>query len=198
MTYPNRRLSNKLTKQGYRLIAGVDEAGRGALAGPIIAASVIMPKKRIVGIKDSKLLTSKRRAELFKIIKNEAISWSIGSVSNKQIDKIGINQANKLVMEKAIAKLKNKPNFVLIDGNLKINLKIPHRLVIHGDYKIYSIAAASILAKVHRDNLLLNLHRRFSQYHFDLHKGYGTKLHISQIKKVGISSVHRQTFVRAL
>lgn len=194
MSFPNHRLSNKLTKQGYRLIAGVDEAGRGALAGPIVAAAVIMPTKRIKDIKDSKLLTPQKRQELFIKIKKEAKVWGIASVSNIQIDKIGINPANRLVMEKAIIKLGLKPQYVLIDGNLKIESKIPHQSVIKGDYKVYCIAAASILAKVHRDNLMRRYHQKYPSYGLDRHKGYGTSFHRKMIKQRGSCPLHRQTF----
>lgn len=194
MTYPNRHISNELTKQGYRLIAGVDEAGRGALAGPIVAAAVIMPKQLIKGIKDSKLLTPQKRQELFIKIKKKAISWTIGSISNKRIDKIGINPANRLVMEKAVKKLGSKPKYVLIDGNLKINCPIPHQSIVNGDYKVYCIAAASILAKVYRDNLMCRYNKKYPNYGFDRHKGYGTVFHRNMIKQQGSCPLHRQTF----
>jgi len=195
MSFPNCRLANQLRKKGYKRIAGVDEAGRGALAGPLVAAAVIMPTKRIVGIKDSKLLSPKKRQALFKLIKKEAVAWGVASVSNKQIDKIGINPANRLVMQKAIKILKSKPHYVLIDGNLIIQSQIPHQSVVNGDYKIYCIAAASILAKVHRDNQMLKNHQKFPNYGFDRHKGYGTAFHQKMIKQRGSCPLHRQTFL---
>ncbi|MBU1148952.1 ribonuclease HII [Patescibacteria group bacterium] len=197
MIYPNRQLENKLAKK-YKLIAGVDEAGRGALAGPIAAAAVILPKKKITGIKDSKLLSPAKRAQLFCQIKKEAIAWAVATIPNSQIDQIGINPANKLVMEKAIAKLKTKPNYVLIDGNLPIKTNIPNQLVIGGDRKIYSIAAASILAKVHRDKLLISYDRKYPGYGLAQHKGYGTKLHLTKIKKLKSCRLHRQSFLTHL
>ncbi|MFH1597817.1 MAG: ribonuclease HII [Patescibacteria group bacterium] len=197
MTYPNRQLENKLAKK-YQRIAGVDEAGRGALAGPIVAGAVIMPRKRILGIKDSKLLSPQKRQILFKEIKKEAIAWAIGSVSNKQIDKIGIGRANKLAIQKAIGKLNPRPDYVLIDGNLKIDSKLPYRSIIDGDYKIYVIAAASILAKVYRDNLLVSYHRKYPKYQLSSHKGYGTKTHLVQLKKLGPSQLHRLSFLSGL
>jgi len=197
MGYPNRRLENRLAKK-YKPVAGVDEAGRGALAGPITAAAVIMPSKKITGIKDSKLLSPQKREELFLLIKKGAIAWSIASISNRQIDKIGINPANRLVMQKAIAKLKRKPDYLLLDGNLSIDCPILYQSVINGDQKIYCIAAASILAKVHRDKLMARYHRQFPLFGFDQNKGYGTKQHIAQIKKIGISRLHRRSYTRHL
>jgi len=195
MYYPNFRTEKKLNKQGFLLIAGVDEAGRGSWAGPIVAAAVILnPQTKIKGIKDSKLLRSPIRKKLFDQITSQAIAWAIGVVSEKEIDHIGINQANILVMQKAIKKLKKSPDYLLIDA-VDINYKkLPSLSVIKGDYKIKSIAAASIIAKVSRDKIMDNLDEKYPQYGFKQHKGYGTSHHFQMINQYGICKIHRQTW----
>ncbi len=194
MEKPNKREENKLIKKGYKYIAGVDEVGRGPLAGPIVAVAVIFDKKiNIKGINDSKKLPRKARDELAKIIKKKALAWSIAKVTNKQIDKIGIQKANEKVLINAFKKLKKKPDYILIDA-FKINNKTPHKSIIKGDEKVFSIAAASILAKTERDKLMKKVHKKFPKYDFDKNVGYGTKKHISALKKYGPCPFHRLSF----
>ncbi len=195
MKKPTRRLENKLKKQGYSLVAGVDEAGRGALAGPIVGACVILPDKKFVNnIKDSKLLSPAERSRIYlKIIKN-AVCWSVAVVSPSQIDKFGINEANAHVFRKSIKKLNIAPDFVLIDGTKITSVPFPHEYVVGGDSSVMSIAAASIVAKVTRDHIMNVLHSKYPEYGIDSHKGYGTTMHIKAIKTLGPSDIHRKTF----
>ena len=202
MCFPNFDNEIKLQKQGYKAIAGVDEVGRGAWAGPIIAAAVILPLKiDIPGLKDSKLLSAKQRERLSRIIMEKAIGYSIGIVSNKTIDEINIGEANLEAVNKAIACLKTtikKPDYLLIDFliNKKIIIidNIPYKLVKQGDKKIASIAAASIIAKVARDKTMVDYSKKFPEYGFERHKGYGTLLHRQMIAKYGICDLHRKSF----
>lgn len=194
MPYPNRRFEKKLNKKGLILVAGVDEAGKGSWAGPIVAGAVILdPKIKIKGIKDSKLLSLLQRKDLFQEIKNKAIAFGVGEVSADMIDKIGITAANKLAMQRAIEKLNPKPQYVLIDA-VKLELDIPSESIIDGDYKITSIAAASIIAKVHRDNLMEKLDEKFPHYSFKQHKGYGTNHHFHMLNQYGPCEIHRKSF----
>lgn len=182
----------------YGLVAGIDEAGRGPLAGPVVCACVIMPldSEHIVdGVNDSKKLTAKKREELFEKIKSTAISYSIVEISEDVIDKINILNATKLGMKKALESLNIMPNTVLIDA-VKIDTTIPQVNIIKGDALSYNIAAASILAKVYRDRLMVKLSDIYPQYHFDKHKGYGTKEHIDLLKKYGKCKIHRDTFIK--
>jgi ribonuclease HII len=194
---PHFREENKLLKNGYKLVAGVDEVGRGALAGPIVGAAVILSQKsKIKGINDSKKLKPMQREELFVKITEKAVAWSVSLIDNKFIDKKGITKANYEVLKKAIKKLKIKPEYLLIDA-VKIKCgNIPSKSVIKGDEKIRSIAAASIVAKVFRDSLMRDYHRIFPKYFFNLHKGYGTKKHFAAIKKHGPSPLHRRSFLK--
>jgi len=194
---PHFREENKLFKNGYKLVAGVDEVGRGALAGPIVAAAVILSQKtKIKGINDSKKLKPQKREELYKKITASAISWSVSLIDNKFIDKKGITKANSDVLKGAVKKLKVKPDYLLIDA-VKIKCgNIPSKSVIKGDEKIRSIAAASIVAKVFRDSLMRDYHHIFPKYSFHLHKGYGTKKHFAAIKKHGLSPLHRRSFLK--
>ena len=192
---PLYKEEKKFSKK-YIIIAGVDEAGRGPPAGPVVAAAVILDlNKKIHGLNDSKKLSEKKREELYKIITEEAICWEIKIVSPEIIDEINILQATLLGMEKAVLALKVKPDVCLIDGN-----KIPKKLVgfskaiVKGDAKIASIAAASILAKVTRDRLMHKLHKKFPQYNFKKNKGYPTKEHIAAIDKYGILECHRKSY----
>lgn len=201
---------NKLFGAGYKFIAGIDEVGRGALAGPVSVAIVIFNKNSFdkiknLKLKDSKHLTEKQREKFSKIIKRFAKEIKITNISNKIIDKININNALNLALEKVFKKLRNKPEFLLLDGGLKIKSKFKNqkskfrqKTIIKGDEKCVIIAAASIIAKVCRDNLMKKLTKKYPQYKFERHKGYGTKLHFKMIKKYGISKIHRKTFLKSL
>lgn len=179
------------------LIAGMDEAGRGPLAGPVVCACVIMPleKEKIIdGINDSKKLTPKKREELYEKIVSTAIAYSIIEVDEETIDKINILQATKLGMKRALEGLKVKPAVVLIDA-VKVDTDIKQEDIIKGDAKSYNIASASILAKVYRDRLMVKLAQEYPEYHFEKHKGYGTKDHIDALKKFGKCKIHRNSFI---
>ena len=178
------------------LLAGCDEAGRGCLAGPVVAASVILPPNfKLKGLNDSKKLTEKTRKELFPIIKEKALSWGVGMYSHKEIDEVNILQASFLSMHRAIEQMKQVPSFILIDGNRFIPYKnIAHECIIKGDGKYLSIAAASILAKVTRDNLMEELHVNYPEYGWRQNKGYPTKKHRDAILEFGPTPHHRMTF----
>jgi len=180
---------------GFQHIAGIDEAGRGPLAGPVVAAAVILPADYRNGeINDSKQLTPLLRERLFIEIKNVALSYAVSVISPAEIDQIGILNATKLAMRQAVLKLDPEPDFILIDA-VSINLDgIPQMAIIKGDEKVFSIAAASILAKVTRDHLMMKYHQRFPDYGFDQHMGYGTEVHLKAILKHGPSPIHRMTF----
>lgn len=183
--------------KGYRLICGVDEAGRGPLAGPVCAAAVILPLlEDIPGLNDSKKLTDKKRRELFPIIQEKALAYAIAFADHDEIDQINILQATYLAMERAINALNIKPDLALIDGNRAKDFGIPVQTVIHGDSLSASIAAASILAKVTRDDLMVNMAMKYPQYGFEIHKGYGTKAHYAAISAFGASPIHRKTFLK--
>lgn len=180
------------------LICGVDEAGRGPLAGPVVCACVIMPMDEnniIEGINDSKKLSEKKREQLERVIKEKAICYSVVEIDEKTIDEINILNATKLGMKKALENMKETPDIVLIDA-VKIETSLPQENIIKGDALSYNIAAASILAKVHRDRLMLSYDEKYPQYSFAKHKGYGTKLHIENLKKYGKSPVHRESFIK--
>ena len=184
-------------RQGYRVICGVDEAGRGPLAGPVCAAAVILPKHlEIPGLTDSKKLSDKRRRELFPEIQRQALAYGIGFASEKEIDEINILQATFLAMERALAQLSITPELALIDGNREKDFGIPVKTVIKGDSLSANIAAASILAKVSRDDLMLEMAREYPQYGFEVHKGYGTKAHYDALRLYGPCPIHRQTFLK--
>lgn len=190
------QFEKEFASQGKTLIAGIDEAGRGPLAGPVVVASVIMPLDNIIdGINDSKKLSEKKRNELFEKIKQTAISYHIEVIDEKIIDDINILNATKLGMKNCIDKLDKTPDVVLIDA-VKIDSDVQTVSIIKGDAKSYSIAAASILAKVYRDNLMLQYDKEYPVYNFAKHKGYGTKMHIDAIKQYGICPIHRRTFVK--
>lgn len=183
--------------KGLKLICGVDEAGRGPLAGPVCAAAVILPPHiEIPGLNDSKKLTDKKRRELFPVIKEQAIAYGIGLASHEEIDRINILQATYLAMERAIAQLSVKPELVLIDGNRAKDFGLPVQTVIKGDSLSASIAAASVLAKVTRDDLMLDAAKDYPQYAFDVHKGYGTKAHYEALTTHGPSPIHRMSFLK--
>lgn len=177
------------------LIAGVDEAGRGPLAGPVVAAAVILdPMRPIVGLADSKTLSETKRESLAKTIREAALSWSIAEASVEEIDTLNILQATLLAMQRAINGLSLYPDEVLIDGNRLPALAMPAQAIVKGDSKVQAISAASILAKVERDRMMLDYRQRYPDFSFHLHKGYGTKQHIAEIEQFGILPVHRLTF----
>lgn len=193
------QFENEYTKKGYKIIAGMDEAGRGPLAGPVVCACAIMPlgsDKIIDGVNDSKKLTPKKRDELYEKIKNTAICYSIQEVDNKTIDKVNILNATRLCMQNCVKTLKVTPDFVLIDYIVGLELDVPNIPIIKGDAKSYSIACASILAKVYRDRLMEELDKKYPEYDFKKHKGYGTKEHIENLKKFGKCEIHRDTFIK--
>ena len=179
------------------VICGVDEAGRGPLAGPVCAAAVILPEGEIIpGLNDSKKLTDKKRRELFPIIKEKAIAYGIAFASEAEIDEINILQATFLAMKRAIAQLDGKADFALIDGNRETDFGIPCLTVIKGDSRSANIAAASVLAKVTRDLYMEELAETYPQYGFEIHKGYGTKAHYAALTEHGMCDAHRRTFLR--
>lgn len=185
--------------KGYGLICGVDEAGRGPLAGPVCAAAVILPPHAdIPGLNDSKKLSDKRRRELFPIIKEQAVAYGIGFADHSMIDEINILQATFYAMEQAISQLSVKPDLALIDGNRERDFGVPVQTVVHGDSLSASIAAASILAKVARDDLMLQMAQEYPQYGFEIHKGYGTKAHYAALEAYGPCPIHRITFLKKL
>jgi ribonuclease HII len=220
MKYPNLREEKKLWKKGIKRVVCLDEAGRGPLAGPVVAAAVILNSKfkmqnaklkfKIQNLRDSKKLTAKQREEWYKILtKNQKIEWGIGKVSEKIIDKINIFEATKLAMKRAVKNLERKfkeshifrdrkkkriIDFLILDGNFKIDLPISQKSIIGGDEKVFSCAAASILAKVTRDRIMMCYHKKYPKYRFDLHKGYPTKFHLKMLKKYGPCKIHRKSF----
>ncbi|MBW7887658.1 MAG: ribonuclease HII [Bacteroidetes bacterium] len=185
----------KYWNAGKEFIAGVDEAGRGPLAGPVVAAAVIFPKGMVIeGVNDSKKLSEKKRAELFHSIYEKALSVGIGIVQHNVIDTINILQASVLAMNNALARLNITPQLVLADGNFFHHEKLPVENIVKGDSLSHSIAAASIIAKVTRDEIMMELDAQFPEYGFAKHKGYGTIAHIEAIKKFGYSPIHRKSF----
>lgn len=192
MPFPHLKYEKKLQQQGCRVIAGVDEAGRGPLAGPVVAAAVILPNKFCAnGINDSKKLSDKQRRHMYGYIMQNAVAVGIGIVDSRCIDKINILQAAKMAMLKAVNKTGQKVDHLLIDGNQSILLSIPQTCVIKGDRLSLSIAAASIVAKVTRDNIMLRMHSKYPQYKFNQHKGYGTAEHFKLLQKHGPCPIHR-------
>lgn len=195
LRYPSRRHERRLCRKGFSRVAGVDEAGRGSWAGPIVAAAVILdPKAKIKGIKDSKLLRATDRAELFKVITERCVAWAAAVVDHKTIDKIGIVAANKRAMCEALAKLDPQPDHVITDALLIEYGTVPVKAVIDGDYKIRSVAAASIVAKVVRDRMMEAFDEEYPEYGFKQHKGYGTNHHFHMLMQYGTSTIHRRTF----
>lgn len=195
-SYENNALLN-----GYKTVCGIDEAGRGPLAGPVYAAAVILPTGlEIEGLNDSKKLSEKKREQLFPIICEKAIAYSIGIATEKEIDEINILNATFLAMKRAVEGLSVKPDYALVDGNRypKISNDIKEEVIVKGDAKSMSIAAASILAKVSRDRFMLEITKEYPQYCFEQHKGYGTKLHYEKILEYGPSPIHRMTFLKKL
>ena len=190
-------IEDGLFEKGIMHICGVDEAGRGPLAGPVCAAAVILPPHlEIPGLNDSKKLTDKKRRELFPIIKEQAIAYGIGLASHEEIDQINILQATFLAMQRAIDQLEGKAEFALIDGNREKDFGLPVMTVVKGDSRSANIAAASILAKVTRDDILEEQAKLYPQYGFEIHKGYGTKAHYEALGTYGPSPIHRMTFLK--
>lgn len=190
-------IENTLKEQGIGIICGVDEAGRGPLAGPVCAAAVILPDGEIIpGLNDSKKLTDKKRRELFPIIKEKAIAYGIAFASEKEIDEINILQATFLAMKRAIEQLGGKADFALIDGNRETDFGVPCMTVVKGDSRSANIAAASVLAKVTRDMYMEELAEKHPEYGFEIHKGYGTKAHYAALTAHGMCDAHRRTFLK--
>ena len=190
-------IENSHFTNGIEVICGVDEAGRGPLAGPVCAAAVILPKGlEIPGLNDSKKLTDKRRRELMPIIKEQALAYGIAFASHEEIDQINILQATFLAMERAMAQLKIKPDLALIDGNRQKDFGINVETVIKGDSRSANIAAASVLAKVTRDDYMEAMALEYPGYGFEIHKGYGTKAHYEALRNLGPSPIHRMTFLK--
>lgn len=192
-------LENEIYAEGFDLICGVDEAGRGPLAGPVCAAAVILPRDiEITGLNDSKKLTDKKRETLYDVICENAVTYGIAFASVEEIESVNILNAAMLAMNRAIEKLTPQPQLALIDGNRNSAINIPSRCVIKGDAKCADIAAASILAKVTRDRYMLEMAEKYPGYHFEKHKGYGTKLHYEALREYGPSEIHRPSFLRKM
>ena len=183
--------------RGVNVICGVDEAGRGPLAGPVCAAAVILPKHlQLPGLTDSKKLSDKKRRELFPLIREQALAWGVGFASEAEIDEINILQATFLAMKRAMAQLSLSPELALIDGNRETDFGLPVHTVVKGDSLSANIAAASILAKVSRDDYMLDMARQYPQYGFEIHKGYGTRAHYDALREFSPCPIHRRTFLR--
>ena len=190
-------IENSFFSENIRVICGVDEAGRGPLAGPVCAAAVILPANlEISGLTDSKKLTDKKRRELFPMIQEQALAYGIGMASEQEIDEINILQATFLAMQRALDQLHVKPDLALIDGNREKDFGLPVKTVVKGDSLSMNIAAASILAKVTRDDLMVQLAQTYPQYGFEIHKGYGTKAHYAALAEHGPSPIHRMSFLK--
>jgi len=202
---PSKNLERKLFEQGFKNIAALDEVGVGCLAGPIVVCSVIIDKKlfrksirrkKLSGVRDSKLLTPNQREKYFEYLTSlPEIKWNVHFVRPKTVDKYNVYQATRLGMKKSLKKFNKTPDFVLVDGrNLIKGISIPQRAVVKGDRKIFSIACASLIAKVTRDRYMIKLSKKYPEYEFHRHKGYGTKLHQARLKKYGVSDIHRLSF----
>ena len=188
---------NNCFAQGYQIVCGVDEAGRGPLAGPVCAAAVILPSHlEIPGLNDSKKLTDKRRRELMPIIKEQAIAYGIAFATHEEIDQINILQATFLAMQRALDQLEVKPELALIDGNREKDFGVPVKTVVKGDSLSANIAAASILAKVTRDIWMEEVAEKYPEFGFEIHKGYGTKAHYAALTEHGATPIHRMTFLK--
>ena len=192
-------MENRLYDQGYQRICGVDEAGAGPLAGPVYAAAVILPRGLTLPyLNDSKKVTPRRREILFDQIREQAVAYAIAWADEKEIDEINILNARMLAMDRAIKLLEPAADFALIDGNRNQGIELQNEMVVHGDARSASIAAASILAKVSRDRFMVALAEQYPQYAFEKHKGYPTKLHYERLRQYGPSPVHRKTFLKKL
>lgn len=186
-----------LIAQGHSNICGIDEAGRGALAGPLVAGAVILDPSKIdvfSDVRDSKLLSEARRAVLLPLILENVRAWAIGVVTNEELDKHGLSFANKIAMKRAWKHLPIKPGYILSDYMARVYFETPFELIIDGDRKILSVAAASIIAKVFRDRMMMAFSNKYTQYGFDIHKGYGTALHLERLTTLGACSIHRKSF----
>ena len=193
-----KEIEKEWYQKGAKRIWGIDEAGRGPLAGPVVVAAVIMPEDSMIeGVNDSKKVSEKKREKLYDEITSNAIAWGVGIIDQKEIDKINILNATKKGLTKALTELVEKPDIILVDALTGIDtLGIPYQSIIKGDAKSYSIAAASIIAKVTRDRIMRQWDELYPEYGFEKHKGYGTKAHIEAIKNYGICPLHRKTFVK--
>lgn len=202
---PSKNLERKLFEQGFKNIAALDEVGVGCLAGPIVVCSVIIDKKlfrksirrkKLSGLRDSKLLTPNQREKYFEYLTSlPEIKWNVHFVRPKTVDKYNVYQATRLGMKKSLKKFDKTPDFVLVDGRNPIKgISIPQRAVVKGDRKVFSIACASLIAKVTRDRYMIKLSKKYPEYEFHRHKGYGTKLHQARLKKYGVSDIHRLSF----
>ena len=190
-------IENGYFAEGVKIICGVDEAGRGPLAGPVCAAAVILPANlEIPGLTDSKKLTDKKRRELFPVIKEQAVAFGIGFATEQEIDEINILQATFLAMQRALDQLEVKPELALIDGNREKDFGVPVKTVVKGDSLSANIAAASVLAKVTRDDLMVEMAEKYPEYGFEVHKGYGTKAHYAALTEHGPCPSHRMTFLK--
>ncbi len=196
---PSFEYEKKHYAEGFLAVCGLDEAGRGPLCGPVVAAAVILPRGlEIEGLNDSKKLTEKKREALFDVIKEKAIAYAIAEASPEEIDEINILNASMLAMRRAVEALPMKADFALIDGNCSRGFEIPTETVVKGDSKSYSIAAASILAKVTRDRQCLELDKAYPEYGIAKHKGYPTKDHMDAVRKYGVAPIYRKSFLKFL
>ena len=193
-----KEIDKSYFKEGYNYICGIDEAGRGPLAGPVVVAAVIMPKDSMIeGVNDSKKVSEKKREKLYELIIEEAISYSVGIVDQNEIDRINILNATKAGLTEAVRTLKVKPELILVDALTNIDTcGVPYQSIIKGDAKSYSIAAASIIAKVTRDRIMREWDKVYPQYGFEKHKGYGTKQHTQALLEYGACPIHRKTFLK--
>lgn len=193
-----KEIDKSYFKEGYNYICGIDEAGRGPLAGPVVVAAVIMPKDSMIeGVNDSKKVSEKKREKLYELIIEEAISYSVGIVDQNEIDRINILNATKAGLTEAVRTLKVKPELILVDALTNIDTcGVPYQSIIKGDAKSYSIAAASIIAKVTRDRIMREWDNIYPQYGFAQHKGYGTKMHMEAIREYGLTPIHRKSFTK--
>lgn len=190
-------IENEIYDSGVSILCGVDEAGRGPLAGPVCAAACILPRGLVIdGLDDSKKLSDKKRRELFNVIKREAVSYGVAFASVEEIEEHNILRATFMAMNRAIAKLDAVPELAIIDGNRAAGIEMPARCIVKGDSKCADIAAASILAKVTRDEYMLAMAEKYPEYHFEKHKGYGTKLHYEALREYGPSPIHRMCFLK--
>ena len=201
MIIPDFSREEKLLKKGYKYIAGVDEAGRGPLAGPVVAAAVVFLNDKTIkelikkGVRDSKTLSAKKREYFYELIIEQSQDWAVGKVSEEVIDEINILEATKLAMRKAVESLKNTPDFILVDGiNTIEDFPASQIAIPKADQFVFSVSAASIIAKVTRDKILMDFDKQYPGYGFATHKGYGTKFHIEMIKKMGPCKIHRKSF----